>query len=88
MKFCRLIRLTICLVAAMLLFISACPAEEAFLAEDTGLDLTETVSVHYPVLSGGEQEDLREFPFNACVDRVRGGSAGRTQDCPFGTVYG
>ena len=58
MKFCRLIRLTICLVAAMLLFISACPAEEAFLAEDTGLDLTETVSVHYPVLSGGEQEDL------------------------------
>ena len=58
MKFCRLIRLTICLVAAMLLFISACPAEEAFLVEDTGLDLTGTVSVHYPVLSGGEQEDL------------------------------
>ena len=58
MKFCRLIRLTICLVAAMLLFISACPAEEAFLAEDTGLDLTETVSVHYPVLSGAGKEDL------------------------------
>ena len=60
MKSNRLIRLAICLIAAMLLFIPVCPAEEAFHIEDAGLDMTETLSVHYPVLSGPGDEALLE----------------------------
>ena len=58
MKFFRMIRLTVCLIAALLLFISVCPAEEAFDMEDAGLDLTDMLSVHYPVVTGSGEEDL------------------------------
>lgn len=58
MKFLRMIRLPVCVIAALLLFISVCPAEEAFHIEDAGLDLTDKLSIHYPVIAGSGGEDL------------------------------
>ena len=59
MKFFRKV---LCLAAALLLCASDCGAEEAFTLEDGGLDLTETVRIHYPVLSGsGDEELLKEI---------------------------
>lgn len=67
MKFFRTIRRILCLAAAMLVFTAACFAEETSGAgtgmpeiADEGLDLTETVSVHYPVLTGGADPELAE----------------------------
>ena len=58
MKFFRLIRRAACLAAALLLGASVCLAGETFTAEDTGLDLTAELSVHYPTLTGGADEAL------------------------------
>lgn len=58
MKIFRTIRRTLCLIAALLVFVSACGAEEAFVIGDEGLDMTDLISVHYPVLSGGGDGEL------------------------------
>lgn len=58
MKYFCLIRRMICLAAAMLTAVSVCGAESAFTAEDAGMDMTETVSIHYPVISGSGDEAL------------------------------
>ncbi len=58
MKFFRTIHRILCLTAALLVFASACAAEEAFQIGEEGLDLTDSVSVHYPVLSGGGDAEL------------------------------
>ena len=58
MKIFRTIRSVLCLAAVLLAFVSVCAAEEAFEVTEEGLDLTETVSVHYPVLSGGTDPEL------------------------------
>ncbi len=58
MKCFRMIRRMICLTAALLLFVSSCPAEGTLSVEDAGLDLTEQLSVHYPALSGPDDEEL------------------------------
>ena len=52
MKFFLMIRRIFCLAAVMLVIASACGAEEAFVIEDTGLELSEALSIHYPTLSG------------------------------------
>ena len=62
MKFFRTIHRMICLTAALLVFVSACAAEEWPVIGDEGLDLTEAISIHYPALSGaGDEELLREI---------------------------
>ena len=45
----------------MMVCASGCGAEGAFQAEDGGLDLTETIRIHYPVLSGSGDGDLRSL---------------------------
>ena len=60
MKFFRMIRRIFCLAAAMLVIASACGAEEAFVIEDTGLELSEALSIHYPTLSGSADGALTE----------------------------
>ena len=55
MKFFRKV---LCLTAALMVCVSGCGAEGAFQAEDGGLDLTETIRIHYPVLSGSGDGDL------------------------------
>ena len=57
MKFFRMIYRILCLAAALAVLASACAAEDAFEIAEEGLDLTETVSVHYPVLLGGAEAD-------------------------------
>ena len=52
MKFFRMIHRGFCLAAVLAVLVSVCVAEGAFEIADEGLDLTETVSVHYPVVSG------------------------------------
>ena len=52
MKFFRTIRRMLCLTAALLVLPFAGGAEESFTVEDTGLDMSETLSIHYPVVSG------------------------------------
>ena len=58
MRFFRMIRRIVCLAAALLIFASACMAEGTYEIGTEGLDLTETISVHYPVISGGTDETL------------------------------
>ena len=60
MKLIPRILLTAGLMMALLFSAGTCPAEEAFAVEDTGLDLAETLSVHYPALTGGENEELTQ----------------------------
>nr|AHF24783.1 hypothetical protein [uncultured bacterium Contig1495] len=60
MRFFRTIHRIVCLAVALLVFISAGAAEEAYEIGNEGLDLTETISVHYPVVSGGTDEALTE----------------------------
>ena len=59
MKFFRTIRSIFC-IAAVSFFLPACSAKAVFRAEDTGLDLTEDLSIHYPILSGDEDPTLTE----------------------------
>ena len=58
MKFFRMIRRTLCLAVALAAAVSACGAEGTFEIADEGLDLTDEISVHYPVVSGGADEAL------------------------------
>ena len=58
MKFFRLVHRILCLAAVLTVLTAACAAEGTFEVADEGLDLTETISVHYPVLTGGEDEAL------------------------------
>ncbi len=58
MRFFHTIRRILCMTAALLVFASACSAEEAFVIGDEGLDMTDSISVHYPVLSGGPDGEL------------------------------
>ena len=60
MKLIPRILLTAGLMMALLFSAGTCPAEEAFAVEDTGLDLAETLSVHYPALTGGENGELTQ----------------------------
>ena len=60
MKHISRILLTAGLMMALLFSAGACPAEEAFTVEDAGLDLAETLSVHYPALTGGENKELAD----------------------------
>ena len=50
MKRFRMIRGILCLAAALLAAVPAGGAEGAFEIADEGLELTETVSIYYPVL--------------------------------------
>ena len=59
MRFFRIIRRTLCLTAAMLVFAAACEAEEAFRVEDAGLDLTDGISIHYPAVPGDEEKAVQ-----------------------------
>ena len=59
--FFRRICRTVCLMAALLVFVSACGAEEAFSVEDAGLDFSEALSIHYPAVTGsGDGELLKQ----------------------------
>ena len=58
MKFFRMIHRGFCLAAVLAVLVSVCVAEGAFEVADEGLDLTETVSVHYPVVSGSTDTEL------------------------------
>ena len=59
MKFFRTIcRMMICLAAVVLVLSSARAEDEIWAVGDTGLDLTETISIHYPALSGSGDADL------------------------------
>ena len=60
MKFFRMIRRMLCLAAATAVFACAAGAEGLFEVADEGLDLTETVRVHYPVLTGSAEAELLE----------------------------
>jgi hypothetical protein len=60
MKFFRTIRRIVCLTAALAVFASACLAEGTYEIAEEGLELTEELSVHYPVLSGGADKALTE----------------------------
>ena len=57
MKFFRRI---LCMAAAAAVFACAAGAEGQFDMADEGLDLTETVSVHYPVVTGSAEAELLE----------------------------
>ena len=57
MKFFRRI---LCMAAALTVFACAAWAEGLFEITDEGLDLTETVSVHYPVVTGSAEAELLE----------------------------
>lgn len=57
MKFFRRI---LCLAAALAVCACAAGAEGLFEITDEGLDLTETVSVHYPVVTGSAEAELLE----------------------------
>ena len=58
MKFFRTVYWILCLTAAMAVLVSACAAEDAYEIADEGLDLTETVSIHYPVVYGSADREL------------------------------
>ena len=58
MKFFRMIRRMFCLTAALLVLPISVGAETAFSVEDAGLDLNDTLSIHYPMVSGSGDETL------------------------------
>ena len=60
MKFFRTIRRILCLAAALTVLLSVCAAEEEIEIAEEGLDLTETVSVHYPVVFGGADPEVMD----------------------------
>ena len=60
MKRFRTIRRMLCLTAAMLVFVSACGAEEAVTVTEEGLAFSEELSVFYPRLDGLGDADLQE----------------------------
>ena len=60
MKFFRRMIRMFFLAAALLAFAAACGAEEAFVLEDAGLDLSGELSIHYPALTGSGDPALAE----------------------------
>lgn len=58
MKFFRTIRRMLCLTAVLFVLPFAGGAEETIAVEDTGLDMSEMLSVHYPVVSGSGDSEL------------------------------
>ena len=58
MKFFRMICRFFCLILALFVFTAAAGAEETFTIEDTGLDLNESLSIHYPTVTGFADEAL------------------------------
>lgn len=71
MKFFRMIFRTACLVAALLVFASACAAEEAFSTEDAGLDFSDALSIHYPMVTGSGDEALLKQVNELIQERCR-----------------
>ena len=86
MKFFRMIHRGFCLAAVLAVLVSVCVAEGAFEIADEGLDLTETVSVHYPVRRHGRRVQLRcirrrhggQHAEHVCMDSCFRGSPGRS----------
>ena len=58
MKFFRMICRMLCLTAALMFFAVSCGAEEAFSMEDAGADFSESLSIHYPQVTGSGDEAL------------------------------
>ena len=58
MKFFRMICRMLCLTAALMFFAVSCGAEEAFSIEDAGADFSESLSIHYPQVTGSGDEAL------------------------------
>ncbi len=58
MKFFRMIRRTLCLAAALLVFAAAGTVEDGFTVQDAGMDLNEEISIHYPAVTGSGDESL------------------------------
>ena len=58
MKFFRMIRRTLCLAAALLVFAAVGTAEDGFTVQDAGMDLNEEISIHYPAVAGSGDESL------------------------------
>ena len=73
MKLFRMIRGILCLAAALLAAVPAGGAEGAFEIADEGLELTETVSIYYPVVTGGRDEALRTQINDLIRERCRVG---------------
>lgn len=73
MKRFRMIRGILCLAAALLAAVPAGGAEGAFEIADEGLELTETVSIYYPVVTGGGDEALRTQINDLIRERCRVG---------------
>ena len=71
MKFFRRIYRVIYLAVALTVCASACRAEEAFVIQDTGLDLTESLSIHYPSVSGPGDAELLDRINHLIQDRCR-----------------
>ena len=60
MRIFRAVCLPLCLAGILLFFMTVCAAEDTLRVEDRGMDLTDTVSIHYPAVAGlgdGELED-------------------------------
>ena len=60
MKLFCMIRRMFCLTAALLILTAVCGAEEVFVIEDAGLNLSEALSIHYPMLSGAGDGTLTQ----------------------------
>ena len=71
MKFFRMICRMLCLAAALLVFTAACGAGEALTVEDAGLDFSEALSIHYPVVAGPGDEDLLKQVNGLIQERCR-----------------
>ena len=60
MRLIRKLRQLGCLTAALILAAGGCLAETEIRAEDRGLDLTGEISIHYPAVTGMEDQELEE----------------------------
>ena len=71
MRFFRMICRTVCLGMLLLIFVSGCAADEAFVVREAGLDLTEEISIYYPALSGSGEEGFLKQINNLIQERCR-----------------
>lgn len=71
MKRTPLIRRCFCLVLLLAVLVSPALAEQTPETEDRGLDLTETVSVHYPAVTGMADETLQADVNRKILDDLR-----------------
>ena len=60
MKLFRRIRKLCCLTAALIMAAGCCLAETEIRVEDRGLDLSEEISIHYPAVTGAEDEAIEK----------------------------